>query len=148
MLFLHAAADVIPETDFGGGQFVEDLAHAPIHGNRLRSSRLGVLELKGENGGSNAQELAAVIQVQLPWNVLQESVALGGESPRSRIKGDAVEKVGDALQKRDFLGAEQGIQILEVDGEEREEQLSFRGGPKLRARGGVQDKNVSGLQVL
>jgi hypothetical protein len=75
-------------------------------------------------------------------------VALGGEAAGSWIKRDPLEKVGDALQESYLLGAEQGKEVLEVDGEEREEQLPCRGGLKLTARGAVQDKNVSGLQGL
>jgi hypothetical protein len=55
--------------DFGCGQLVENLAHGPVDANKLGPSRLGVLELEGENSGNDAQELAALIQVQLAWDV-------------------------------------------------------------------------------
>jgi hypothetical protein len=48
--------------DFGCGQLVEDPAYAPLAAHELGLSRLNVLELEGENGGNDAQQLAAVIQ--------------------------------------------------------------------------------------
>jgi hypothetical protein len=102
-----------------------------------------VLEFNGQDGGSDPQQLAAVIEVELRRDLSEQPVAFHSQGTGCRIEFGQLEIIDDVLQQAYLIAGEEGKQVFSANGEASKDHLAAIGSTELAAGSTVQHENIS-----
>lgn len=129
-------------------QTFKKLAYMFLDADKTALLGWGIFNLVRQDGSGNAQQLAAMVKVQVGWNMAQQAVALHGKNAGSRIALDGLEKIRDDLQKANFMAPKQGKEVFAVGRKKPEAHPLFVVGTKLALGSSIQDKDIAGSDGL
>src|SRR6516162_6907520 len=137
--FAHGQVD-----DFGGGKSFKHLEQVFVGATETAAAPLHIFELRGQDGGADPDQLAAVIQVELRGDQAKKPVGFDGQRGAGRINSGRLIAFRDVVQQADFLPRKKRQQVFEADGKVPEQEIGFlvlHG--QFAAGDTIQDENVT-----
>jgi hypothetical protein len=128
--------------DLGDGKLLEDLGDV-FHGiAQTDALGLGLLELAGEDGGHDTEQLATVFEFELGIHILEQAMAFQGQRGGGGVMSKAFEAIAEIVQQTHVLGRKQRQKMLEGEGEVIEPQVATRVGADFIKGSQVGDQNI------
>jgi hypothetical protein len=107
------------------------------------SPAVRVPEFYGQYGGADAEQLTAMIEVELGRDLAEQPVTFHSQRSGCCVMLGGLEVIGDSLQQAYFIAGKEGKQVFKADREAGKDHLATIGGTDFTPGGTVHHEHIS-----